>query len=91
MSPRSWKLRIEDIVENIKDIESFIQGLDYKKFSEDKKTFNAVIRSLEIIGEAAGHVPKEIQSIHTQIPWVLIKDFRNVLAHQYFGVDNKIV
>lgn len=50
-----------------------------------------MIRSLEIIGEAAGHVPREVRARYPEVPWALIKDFRNILAHEYFGVDSEIV
>ena len=89
MSPRNWLLRIEDILESIEDIENFISGMNFKEFEDDKKTYKAVIRSLEVIGEASHHLPDEIKSKHPEVPWRKMKDFRNVLIHEYFGVDPK--
>ncbi|MDZ4677592.1 MAG: DUF86 domain-containing protein [Oligoflexia bacterium] len=91
MSPRAWKLRIHDILDGIKDIKSFIADRTREQFSADKKTYLAVIRSLEVIGEAAHHTPDAIKKKYPEIPWRKIKDFRNVLVHQYFGIDNDII
>lgn len=60
-------------------------------FFSDQKTIDAVIRNLEIIGEAATHVPPEIQLTHPQIPWAQMKGIRNILIHEYFGVDEDVV
>jgi uncharacterized protein with HEPN domain len=60
-------------------------------FMADKKTVNAVVRSLEVIGEAAGKIPKDIRSRYTDIPWDEIIGMRNRLVHEYFGVDLDIV
>ena len=91
MSPRGWKLRIEDILEQISDIETFLSGISKEDFAKDKKTYNAVIRSLEVIGEAAHHLPDSVKDSYRDIPWRKMKDFRNILAHEYFGVDQDIV
>lgn len=91
MSPRGWRLRIQDILDGFQDLKSFVEGMTPDQFQTDKKTYFAVIRSLEVIGEAAHHVPDEIKQKYPQIPWRKLKDFRNVLIHEYFGVDNEIV
>ena len=91
MSPRIWQLRIEDVLEQITDIEGFLKGVTKESFQTDKKTYNAVIRSLEVIGEAVHHLPDEIKDKYSEIPWRKMKDFRNVLIHEYFGVDSEIV
>jgi len=61
MSKRDWKLFIMDILECIEKIESYISGVSYRKFMQDSKTKDAVVRNLEIIGEAADQIPKNIQ------------------------------
>lgn len=66
-------------------------GMTYDTFAADERTRDAVIRNLEIIGEAAGNLPEEVTARAPQIPWRLICDMRNVLAHAYFGVSLKIV
>jgi uncharacterized protein with HEPN domain len=74
----------------IEEIESFIKGFSYKKFINDSKTFSAVIRQLEIIGEAAGRVPKSLVK-DSPNPWQDIIGMRNKLIHDYMGVDSEIV
>lgn len=91
MSAREWRFRVEDILQSLAGIASDIEGLDYQIFLDDRKTRNSVARELEIIGEAARHIPPDIQTIYPQIPWKLMRDMRNVIAHEYFGVDWQIV
>ena len=73
MSPKNWKLRIEDIIDAVDRIFHYVQGLDYTSWLDDQKTIDAVIRNLEIIGEAAANVPQEIQDQHKNIPWYQMK------------------
>jgi len=82
---------IYDIVNSIEEIADFIQNIDYETFSEDRKTINAVIRSLEVMGEAATNIPQNIKEKYSEIPWKRMTGMRNKLIHQYFGVDNEIV
>jgi uncharacterized protein with HEPN domain len=84
---RDVNLFIQDIIENIKDIESFSKGLSRDRFEKDKLKQNAIIRSLEIIGEAAKNVPNQFRERYNKIPWKDISGFRDVLSHSYFGVD----
>jgi uncharacterized protein with HEPN domain len=91
MPPRKWELRIEDILASIKRIMAYTQQLDFDQFRSDTKTVDAVVRNFEIIGEAAAHVPEEIVADHPEIPWQDMRDMRNVLAHEYFGISEKIV
>jgi uncharacterized protein with HEPN domain len=91
MSTREWRFRIEDILQSLAGIASDIEDLDYQNFLDDRKTRNSVARELEIIGEAARHISLEMQAIYPQIPWKLMRDMRNVIAHEYFGVDWQIV
>lgn len=82
---------LEDISEAISDIRSFTYEISYEDFFSDKKTVNAVIRSLEIIGEAASKIPKDIRMKYPGVPWEEITGMRNRLIHEYFGVDLDIV
>jgi len=91
MSKRDWKLFVMDILESIGKIESYISGLSYEEFENDMKTKDAVVRNLEIIGEAANKIPKEIQIRNSDIPWAQIIGLRHRLIHGYFVVDYKIV
>ena len=91
MPPRKWDLRIRDILASIERIIEYTRHLDFEQFRSDTKTFDAVVRNFEIIGEAAAHVPEEIVANHPEIPWQDMRDMRNVLAHEYFGINENIV
>ena len=82
---------LEDISGAISDIRLFIQGMSADGFMADKKTVNAVIRSLEIIGEATAKIPKDVRMRYPEVPWDEIIGMRNRLIHEYFGVDLDIV
>ncbi len=82
---------LADILESINDIDAFTTGMTYEEFSQDKKTVNAVIRSLEVIGEATKKIPPEIRNLHPALPWKEIAGMRDKLIHEYFGVDLQIV
>ena len=87
MPPRSWRVRIEDILDAIDNIEHYVAGLDFEAFEADRKTVDAVERNLEIIGEATANLPDEVLARWPEVPWRYMKGVRNLLAHEYFGVD----
>ena len=91
MSDRSQKLYLADIVESIDAIESFVVGMDLKTFALDRKTFAATVRELEIIGEAVRNISDDIKVRYPDVLWQEIRAFRNMITHEYFGVDVKIV
>ena len=91
MRLRNWEFRIADIVESIEKIISYTSGISFSQFCEDSKTVDAVIRNFIIIGEAARHIPDEIVQSHPEIPWREMADMRNIIVHEYFGVNEKIV
>lgn len=91
MSDRDNLMYLRDMLDSIVAIESFMVGIDRNGFAGDRKTFSATVRELEIIGEAAGRVSDEVRLQYPFIAWRMLKDFRNVLAHHYFGVDVEIV
>ncbi len=82
---------INDILNSISDIREFTADLDYIDFHNDKKTVYAVIRCLEIIGEAVKKIPDELRKQYPQIPWQEIAGMRDKLIHNYFGVDIELV
>lgn len=88
---RSNKLFIEDILESIDKIEQYIQGLSYDDFVEKQMVVDAVIRNLEIIGEASKNIPDGIKKKYTSIPWKRMVGLRNIIAHGYFGIDPSII
>jgi uncharacterized protein with HEPN domain len=91
MSKRSTGLLVEDIWESIEKIERYTEGMSRENFQNDEKTTDAVVRNLEIIGEAAGRLPKDFTDRHSEIEWVKIIGLRNRIVHEYFGVDLQII
>lgn len=91
MPLRSWRVRIEDILDAIDNIEHYVAGLDFDAFDADRKTVDAVERNLEIIGEATANLPDEVLARWPEVPWRYMKGVRNLLAHEYFGVDVGII
>lgn len=79
------------IIDAIHQIEEYIANYSYEQFVRDKKTQDAVIRQLEIIGEATSNLESAFKNENSSIPWREIADFRNVLAHEYWNVDMDIV
>jgi len=84
-------LYLTDIIESINKIEAYIKGIDYDSFCCNEMMFDAVIRNLEIIGEASKNVSDEIKSKYPEIPWKQMTGVRNILIHEYFGVDESII
>jgi len=84
---RDINLFINDIKESIKNIEEFSRGLNKEKFSKDKLRQSAIIRQLEIIGEAVKNIPNSFREKFPRIPWKDIAGFRDILSHSYFGVS----
>ena len=91
MSKRDIAIILEDIIESIKKIKAYTHKITYKEFISDHKTIDAVIRNLEIIGEAANRVPESIREENPQIEWHRVIGLRNRIIHEYFGVDNQII
>ena len=87
MSPRNWKFRLEDITESLELIFEYVKDIDSDSWESDRKTIDAVIRNIEIIGEAATSIPEEIKEQYPDIPWHQMIGMRNILIHEYFGVD----
>ena len=88
---RDYRLYLRDIFAAMIAIQEFIEGMDFETFIEDDKTASAVIRKLEIIGEATKNVPEEIRQNYPQVPWRQMAGMRDRLIHSYFGVDYSLV
>jgi uncharacterized protein with HEPN domain len=91
MSPREWRLRIKDILLALERITQYTEGMTWETFRADAKTVDAVIRNIELIGEATRHVPEDIVARYPQIPWTEMRGMRNVLIHEYFLVSVPIL
>jgi len=89
--PRPWRQRIEDILGAIERIETYIRGMTFDSFSADQRTIDAVVRNLEIVGEASRHIPDEVVARYASLPWAEMRAMRNILSHAYFLVDIDIV
>ena len=91
MPLRDWLFRADDILDAIITVETYVEGMTYEDFIADRKTVDAVIRNLIIIGEAAAHIPEEISQNQPEIPWSDMRAMRNFVIHEYFGVSDKIL
>ncbi|TRZ50580.1 DUF86 domain-containing protein [bacterium] len=88
---RDFRLYLDDILEAIHQIRTYLADQGEEAFTKDRKTQDAIIRNLEIIGEAAGKLPDQIQKGEPEIDWRKIKGLRNILIHEYFGINLPIV
>ena len=91
MTIRDGKLYLQDIGDSISKINKYTDGLDFGAFAIDYKTIDAVVRNLEIIGEAVKNLPQEIKNKHKDVPWNEISGMRNKITHEYWGVDEDIL
>jgi uncharacterized protein with HEPN domain len=79
------------MLEGIANVSEFLGAMTRAELQSDKKTLHAVVRNLEVIGEAVKNVPTEVRDRHPAIPWQRIAGLRDILIHQYFGIDIDIV
>jgi uncharacterized protein with HEPN domain len=91
MSERNLNLLLEDIQTSICKVLNYTKGYTFQLFEKDIKTREAVERNFEIIGEAAARIPEEFKKSHPEIEWRIIKDFRNFIIHEYFGINYQIL
>jgi len=88
---RDYTLYLKDILNAMESIQSFTANMEYEEFSRDDKTSSAVIRKLEIIGEATKKIPAVLRKQHGEMPWKEMAGMRDRLIHFYFGVDYELV
>jgi Uncharacterized conserved protein len=88
---REYEDYLQDMLENAEKALFFVQGMDYDSFYTDDKAVYAVIRALEIIGEAARQIPEAIRQSNPEIQWREIAAMRNKLTHEYFGVNTRVI
>ena len=88
---RDYKLYLDDILQGIKRIEQYTRGFSLNKLKKDNLVIDGVVRNLEIVGEAAKNMPSSIKEKYPDIEWKKIAGLRNILAHEYFGIDLEVL
>lgn len=88
---RISKLYLDDILESCRNVRNYTSGMSFEAFSTDQRTIDAVVRNLEIIGEAVKSLPPSLLDRRPDIPWRKIARFRDVIVHHYFKVDLEVV
>jgi uncharacterized protein with HEPN domain len=88
---RDWQIGVRDILEAAQKILYHTETLDFETFVMDEWMVDAVLRNFTVIGEAANHLPAEVKEAHPEVPWTDMSDLRNIVVHEYFGVDLNII
>jgi uncharacterized protein with HEPN domain len=91
MSEREWRFYINDMIGFAENVMTYCDGLDLETFEKSGLNYDATLRNLELIGEAATHIPIQIRELDTDIPWRQLIATRNRLIHGYLGIDNDIL
>lgn len=88
---RPWLFHVQDMIDSSQKVLAYTEGLDLEAFIADSLTYDATLRNLQLIGEAATHIPHEIRQLHSEIPWRAIVGTRNRLAHSYLTISDTII
>jgi uncharacterized protein with HEPN domain len=88
---REFSDYLKDILDAIEKVQQFVEGMDFDKFSHDPKTVFAVVRALEIIGEASKKIPETTKRQNPDLPWRALAGIRDKLIHEYFGMNLQVV
>lgn len=91
MSKRDVRLFVQDMLEAIDKIERYTSGLSFEQFEANNLVADAVVRNLEVIGEAVRHIPPNLLGRYPGVNWTRVVGFRNIVIHAYFDVDLQIV
>lgn len=91
MSPRSWKIRVHDMLKAIDEASAIAKHTDVIEFKNDRAAVLAILACIQILGEASNHIPNDIKEKYTEVPWNEIRGMRNRIAHEYFEVDENLV
>ena len=88
---RGWRFYVQDMIEFSEKVLSYTNGLDQATFIADDLTYDATLRNLELVGEAATHIPRAVRDAHPEIAWREIIATRNRVAHGYLGMDEDVI
>lgn len=88
---RSYLFYLEDMLESINKIQHYIKDKSFADFLSDFMLMDAVVRNLEIIGEASKSIPKTVKDKYSEIPWMQMYRMRNRISHEYFGLDEEVI
>ncbi|MYC13204.1 MAG: DUF86 domain-containing protein [Gemmatimonadetes bacterium] len=88
---REWRFYVNDMIEFGEKVLSYTEGMDQDAFISDGLTYDATLRNIELIGEAATHIPSEVREAYPEIPWRAIVGARNRLAHAYLGIRDDVI
>lgn len=90
-SSRAWRFYLDDMIEASERVLSYTHGLNQPEFEQSRITYDATVRNLELLGEAARHIPSNVREAYPAVPWRLIVATRNRLIHGYLGIDNDVL
>ena len=88
---REWQFYVQDMLEFCEKALSYTDGMDEASFVADVRTYDATLRNIELIGEAATHVPDEVREAHSEVEWREIVGVRNRLAHGYLQISDRVI
>lgn len=91
MSRRDWTLFVADMHQACGKISCYIRGMGFEDFCADTRTVDAVVRNLEIIGEASSRIPEDKKLLKPEIDWAAIRGLRNRIVHEYFGLSLSVI
>ncbi len=88
---RGWQLYVDDMIGCMRKIQSYTKQMDKTAFISNPVVYDATLRNLELIGEAATHIPEDIRDAHPEIPWRTVIAARNRIIHGYLGIDDSLI
>jgi uncharacterized protein with HEPN domain len=88
---RDWRFRVRDILAAVHAVAEYTDGMTYEEFAADGRTRDAVVRNLMTMGESVRWIPDVVLSRHPEVPWRTLRGMRNVVVHEYFGIDDGIL